>query len=250
MFKMIATFCGMQYFAVPLNAGDFSIDAEAMLKAVKTQQPALTFIAYPNNPTGNLFDRDTIRQIIKVSPGLVVIDEAYFAFSSQSFLDEIGQYPNAVLMRTVSKLGLAGARLGMLIGRREWIAQIDKVRLPYNINAYTQAAATYLLGHVGAFRVPTDRLIAERGTLAVALDKLAVRFPGVARFDSEANFILIRLPDAAAVFAALKARKILVKNTSQAHPLLHDTLRITIGAPAENAAFLAALNSILETQYA
>jgi histidinol-phosphate aminotransferase len=153
-------------------------------------------------------------------------------------------------MRTVSKLGLAGARLGILIGRREWIAQIDKVRLPYNINVYTQAAATYLLAHVSAFREQTDRLIAERTVLAAELDKLFAYFPNASRYSSEANFILVRLPDAAQIFAALKARKILVKNTSQAHPLLHDTLRITIGSPAENAAFVAALTSILETQHA
>jgi histidinol-phosphate aminotransferase len=250
MFKMIATFCGMEYVGVPLNTADFAIDTMAMLRAIETHQPALTFIAYPNNPTGNLFDRDAIRQIIKASSGLVVIDEAYFAFSSKSFLDEIGQYPNAVLMRTVSKLGLAGARLGMLIGRREWIAQFDKVRLPYNINCYTQAAATYLLRHVGKFREQTNTLMAERATLALALDKLVARLPGAKRFNSEANFILVRLPNAANVFAALKANKILVKNTSQAHPLLHDTLRITIGSPPENAALIAALTSILETQYA
>ena len=250
MFNMIATFCGLQYIGVPLKADDFSLDAEAMLAAVAEHQPSLTFIAYPNNPTGNLFDRDDIRKIIRASPGLVVIDEAYFAFSSQSFLDEISQFPNAVLMRTVSKLGLAGVRLGVLIGQRAWLAEVDKVRLPYNINSFTQAAATFLLENVSEFIAQTKVLVAERTAMAANLARLFARFPGALCFPSEANFVLIRVPNAAAVFAALKARKILVKNTSQSHTLMQDTLRITIGSPAENAAFLTALTSILESQYA
>jgi histidinol-phosphate aminotransferase len=250
MFKMIATFCGLQYIGVPLKADDFSLDAEPMLAAVAEHQPALTFIAYPNNPTGNLFDRARINKIIEASPGLVVIDEAYFAFSSQSFLGELSRFPNVLLMRTVSKLGLAGVRLGMLIGRREWIAEIDKVRLPYNVNSFTQAAATYLLNNVQAFVEQTDVLVGERVALAEKLDQLFARIPGTSCFSSEANFILIRVPNAGAVFAELKARKILIKNTSQAHPLLHDTLRITIGSPSENTAFLTALTSILESQHA
>ena len=250
MFKMIATFCGMTYVNVPLKTADFSLDADAMLAAVNEHQPALTFIAYPNNPTGNLFDRDGIRKIIRASSGLVVIDEAYFAFSSNSFLEELCEFPNAVLMRTVSKLGLAGVRLGMLIGRRKWIAAVDKVRLPYNINSFTQAAATYLLDNIAAFVEQTEVLIAERTALAANLDRLFARFPGTQRFPSEANFVLLRMPNAPIVFAELKARKILVKNTSQSHVLLHDTLRITIGLPAENAAFLTALTSILESHHA
>jgi histidinol-phosphate aminotransferase len=250
MFKMIATFCGLQYIGVPLKADDFSLDADAMLAAVAEHQPALTFIAYPNNPTGNLFDRDSIYKIIEASPGLVVIDEAYFAFSSQSFLTEMGEFPNAVLMRTVSKLGLAGVRLGMLVGRREWIAEVDKVRLPYNINSFTQAAATFLIENVGEFVAQTTVLLAERTSMAANLGRLFARLPGTLCFPSEANFVLIRVPNAAAVFAELKAQKILVKNTSQGHALLHDTLRIAIGSPAENTAFLTALTSILESQYA
>ncbi len=250
MFKMIATFCNLKYVGVPLRADDFALDETAMLDAIATHRPALTFIAYPNNPTGNLFDRVAIRRVIEASPGLVVIDEAYFAFSSESFLNEFGQYPNAVLMRTVSKLGLAGARLGILVGPSAVIAEINKVRLPYNINSYTQAAATYLLQHVDAFRAQTDILVTERGRLEAALDGLFARVPGAARFPSEANFVLVRLPNAVEVFEGLKARKILVKNTSHAHPLLHNTLRITIGSPAENAALLDALNSLLVPHYA
>lgn len=250
MFKMIATFCAMDYVGVPLKAADFSLDEAAMLAAIEEHQPALTFLAYPNNPTGNLFDAAAVRNIIRASPGLVVIDEAYFAFSSGSFLAEIDQYPNAVLMRTVSKLGLAGARLGMLIGASQWLSQIDKVRLPYNINSFTQSAATYLLDHAEEFTRQTTVLVAERVLMAERLAALFARHPGAAQFPSEANFILIRVPNAAHVFAELKARKILVKNTSQSHALLHDTLRITIGSSDENNAFLAALTDILEPRHA
>ena len=180
----------------------------------------------------------------------MVIDEAYFAFSSESFLSEIDQYPNAVLMRTVSKLGLAGARLGMLIGASNWLSQLDKVRLPYNINSFTQSAATYLLDHAEEFTRQTTVLVAERALMAERLGALFARQEGTAQFPSEANFILIRVPNAARIFAELKARKILVKNTSQSHALLHDTLRITIGSPDENTAFLAALTDILESRHA
>jgi histidinol-phosphate aminotransferase len=243
MFKMIATFCGLNYIGVPLRA-DFSLDQPALLAAVAREQPALTFIAYPNNPTGNLFDRRSVREIIAATGrygGLVVIDEAYFAFSAESFLDEIVSHPNAVLMRTVSKLGLAGIRLGMLIGRTEWLAQFDKLRLPYNINALTQAAAIFAMRHYDALLLQTRTLQAERTRVAAQIDGME----HVQRFTSDANFILIRVPDATQTFERLLSRKILVKNTSSSHPLLTNTLRLTVGTPAENDALIAALqNSI------
>lgn len=239
MFRMIATFCGLEYIGVPLNA-DFTLDRPALFDAIARKQPAITFIAYPNNPTGNLFDHASIRELIAATGqygGLVVIDEAYVAFSTSTFLDEIAQYPNAVLMRTVSKLGLAGIRLGMLIGRPEWLAQFDKLRLPYNVNALTQAAAGFAMRHYDAFLQQAQLLKAERTRVALALDRIG----GITRFPSEANFILIRVPDASRTFERLLSRKILVKNTSTAHPLLTNTLRITVGTPAENDAIIAAL---------
>ncbi len=239
MFKMIATFCGLEYVGVPLHA-DFSLDGTAVLAAIEREQPAVTFIAYPNNPTGNLFDRESIREIIAGAGqygGLVVIDEAYFAFAQESFLDEITGYPNAVLMRTVSKLGLAGIRLGMLIGHAKWLAQFDKLRLPYNINVLTQVAAGYAIQHYDALLAQTDILKIERGRVAKALDLIE----GIQRFVSEANFILIRVSDATQTFQRLLSRKILVKNMSASHPLLTNTLRLTIGTPAENDALIAAL---------
>ncbi len=246
MFKMIATFCGLRYVGVPLTA-DFEIDTDATLAAIHKHQPAVIFLAYPNNPTGNLFDRDAIRAVIRAATGLVVIDEAYFAFSSQSFLNEVHQYQNVLLMRTVSKLGLAGLRLGLLVGSKNWLQAIDKVRLPYNINVLTQAAATVALENIDQFTVQTNTLIHERAKMALVLDKMFSAYPLARQYASEANFILIRLPPATgvAVFEYLCAQRILVKNTGASHPLLHDTLRITIGSPTENQAFLVALQSAL-----
>ncbi len=245
MFKMIATFCGLRYVGVSLRE-DFSLDLPAVLAAIARERPAVAFIAYPNNPSGNLFDRVAIRTIVAAlakHDGLAVIDEAYFAFSPETFLDEISQYDNAVLLRTVSKLGLAGIRLGLLIGRPRWLNEFDKLRLPYNINVLTQAAARYALGHYGALLAQTRILTQERERVAAALD----RIPGVTRFPSDANFILIRVADAAGTYAALLSRRILVKNTSASHPLMHNTLRLSIGTPAENDTLLAALPASLTT---
>ncbi len=243
MFRMIATFCGLRYVGVPLRE-DFSLDAGALMAAIRTEQPAVIFLAYPNNPTGNLFDRSVLREVILEAAtfgGLVVIDEAYFAFSRATFLDEIANHANAVLMRTVSKLGLAGVRLGMLIGRRQWLAEFDKLRLPYNINALTQAAAGYAMRHYPALIDQAAMLVNERARLAASLGVM----PRVQCFASDANFVLIRVPDAAIVFKQLLSRRILVKNTSHTHPLLANTLRLTVGTPAENDQLIAALQDLL-----
>ena len=204
-------------------------------------RPAVVFIAFPNNPTGNLFDREAIRAIIKAAPGLVVIDEAYFAFSPDSWLDEIAQYPNAVLMRTVSKLGLAGLRLGLAVGTREWIREFEKLRMPYNVSSLDAAAAELLLGHREAFARQTAAILAERGRLERDLDAMA----GVERFASAANFILVRLPDGPGAFDALRQRGILVRTFHGSHPLLANCLRLTVGTPDENTRMLEALAAAL-----
>ena len=240
MFKMIATFCGLRYEGVPLNS-EFAIDIGATRIAINKHQPAVIFIAYPNNPTGNLFSRDAIREIINISPGLVVIDEAYFAFASRSFLDEIANFPNAVLMRTVSKLGLAGLRLGFLAGHPEWIRQFDKVRLPYNINSLTQTGATFALKHYPALLEQAATLCTERTRMSAALSAMS----GVVVFPSQANFVLIKVQDSEKTFKALLSRKILVKHTGASHPMLQNTLRITVGTNAENTALLNALRDII-----
>ncbi len=242
MYRLIAEFTGMRYVGVPLTP-DFALDEAALLEAIAANQPALIFLAYPNNPTGNAFDAAVMDRVIRAAPGLVVVDEAYHAFADGlSFLEAVLHYDNLLVMRTLSKLGLAGLRLGYLVGRPEWIDEFDKLRLPYNVNVLTQRAATYVLEHLHVLEAQAGRIVAERGHLAAALGAL----PGVRVYDSRANFLLVRLPAASEVFEGLKRRGVLVKNLAGTHPLLSDCLRVTVGTPEDNARLLAALEAELE----
>lgn len=243
MYRMIARFVGMDYVGVPLNATDFSLDTEAMLAAIAQHQPALVFLAYPNNPTGNLFAADAVEAIIAATPGLVVLDEAYFAFTDASFMQRLGDYPNLLLMRTVSKLGLAGLRLGLLVGPKPWLTEFEKLRLPYNINSLTQISADFALAHHEIFAAQVQRIRADRADLQQALAAL----PGITVYPSAANFILFRTPACQGdrLFQALLKAGILIKNLSAASALLQDCLRVTVGRPEENQAFLTALRAAL-----
>jgi len=241
MYRMIATFCGLQHVGVPLKP-DFSLDLPAMLEAIAEHHPAIVFLAYPNNPTGNLFDVADIEQILDSTEGLVVVDEAYHAFSSRSFMPRLGEWDNLLVLRTVSKMGLAGIRLGMLAGPPAWIAELDKLRMPYNINTLTRITAEYALEHHEVLDEQTKSIREERTILAAALAAL-----GLEVFPSEANFLLVRAPkgQAAALFEGLRQRRILIKNLHAPDTLLEDCLRITVGRPDENAAVIAALEELL-----
>lgn len=241
MYQMSTLLTNLEFIGVPLTV-DLQLDMPAMLSAIATQRPAVIYLAYPNNPTGALFDVAAMEQIIAAAPNsLVVIDEAYQPFAERSWMPRAAEFANVVVMRTVSKLGLAGIRLGYLAGRPEWIAEFDKVRPPYNINVLTQATAEFLLDHVAVLDDQAAQLRAERQQLAAALAVL----PGVTVFPSAANFLLVRFPDAAKIFDALFAAGILVKNVSKMHVLLTNCLRLTVGAPHENAQLLAALRAAL-----
>lgn len=242
MYKMIATFLNMPYVGVPLRS-DFCLDRAAMLQAIAQHQPAVVFLAYPNNPTGNLFDDADLQAIIQASDGLVVIDEAYHAFAGKTWMERLSQYDNVFVMRTVSKMGLAGLRLGLLAGHPDWLREFDKVRLPYNINVLTQASAQFALHHQAVLDEQTQRITRDREQLLSDLRQLA----GIEVFPSQANFILFRtaLDKADAVFQSLKEQKVLIKNLSHAGGLLRDCLRVTVGTPEENAAFLSALRLAL-----
>lgn len=242
MYKMIATYTDMDYVGVPLN-DDFSLNETALLGAIAEQQPAVVFLAYPNNPTGNLFDANVIEKVIAAAPGLVVIDEAYHAFAEQSYMPKVMDYDNVVVMRTLSKLGLAGLRLGLLAGSEAWLNEFDKVRLPYNINVLTQATAEFALIHKDIFDQQTAEIRKERSALFSALANMK----GLQVFPSSANFILFRTPagQADAIFAGLKEQGVLIKNLNSAGGLLQDCLRVTVGKAEENAAFLAALQTVL-----
>jgi histidinol-phosphate aminotransferase len=241
MYQISTALANLEFTGVPLTA-DLQLDMPAMLSAIASRRPAVIYLAYPNNPTGALFDVAAMERIIVAAPNsLIVIDEAYQPFAGHSWMPRAAEFPNLVVMRTVSKLGLAGIRLGYLAGRQEWIAEFDKVRPPYNINVLTQATAVFLLDHVTVLDAQAALLRAEREQLRAALAGL----PGVTVFPSAANFLLVRVSDAAKIFDALLEARILVKNVSKMHVLLTNCLRITVGAPHENAQLLAALQLAL-----
>lgn len=240
MYEMSARFDGCRYVGVPLTA-DFALDREAMLAAIARERPAVIFIAWPNNPTGRPFERAAVDAILDAAPGLVVLDEAYLPFAQDTWAPQLAQRPNLLVLRTFSKLGLAGIRLGYLAGAPALVAEIDKLRPPYNVNALTLATADLLLDHLAVLDAQAAELRAGRDRLLTALRAL----PGVTVFDSAANFLLFRVADADRVFASLKRQRVLIKNVSRAHPLLAGCLRTTVGTAEENRAFLAALTCAL-----
>src|SRR5688572_12582930 len=243
MYRVSAIVAGMRFEGVPLTA-DFALDEAALLEAIERHQPALTWLAYPNNPTGNLFPREALRRVVEAAPGLVVVDEAYYPFSGgATLMDEVGRHPNLVVVRTVSKLGLAGLRIGIAAGPPDWMREFEKLRPPYNVNALSAAAGELLLERREVLDAQARAIVAERTRLEAALDAL----PGARRFPSAANFVLVRVPDAPRAFGALEARGILVRNLHGSHPLLAHCLRLTVGTADENAKLIEALASALES---
>ncbi len=241
MYKMIAAFTGMQYVGVPLT-DDFSLDLPAVLEAVRRHRPALVFLAYPNNPTGNLFDPDAITRIIEAAPGLVVVDEAYYAFTDASFIPQLAQFPNLLVMRTFSKLGMAGLRLGFLAGAERWLGHLEKLRLPYNVGVLPQLVAEILLQHHDVLMQQAAKIRQDRTWLYERL----VGTVDVRAYPSEANFILFRVDHAGKVFEGLKQRNILIKNLHGAHPALDHCLRVTVGTPEQNELFVTALQESIQ----
>jgi histidinol-phosphate aminotransferase len=242
MYPRSAQFAGMDFIGVPLKA-DFTLDLPAMLAAIKEHQPKLVFIAYPNNPTGNLYDADDIVAIIEAlgDTGIAVVDEAYEPFARTSFMERLPQHDNLVVMRTLSKLGLAGIRLGYMSCHARLMEQFEKVRPPYNVNILTQVAAEFALDHVDVLNDQAASINAERSRMMAALSA----FPGVEVFPSAANFLLLRVPDADKTVAAMVAEKVLIKNLSKMHPLLANCIRVTVSTPQENTVFLNILTASL-----
>jgi len=243
MYHMIATFVGVECVQVPLRGGDFSLDMEAMHVALEAHRPAVVFLAYPNNPTGNLFAEEELVSIAQRAPGLVVIDEAYHAFAGASFMDRLAQFDNVVVLRTLSKLGLAGLRVGVAIGAAAWLDEFNKIRLPYNINTLSQVTASFALDHAAVFAEQTAAICRDRTWLTERLASLR----GIRVYESHANFILFKVPPGTAtpVWTQLKDRGVLIKNLHGSHPQLEDALRVTVGKPEENQAFLDALVAVM-----
>ena len=247
MYAMSAQLQGLKFIGVDLTP-DFELDEAAMLDAIRQHKPSITYLAYPNNPTANLWDDAVIENIINTvgeQGGLVVLDEAYQPFSSKSYIDRIEKHRHVLLLRTLSKFGLAGVRLGYMIGPKALIAEIDKVRPPYNISVLNYECALFALAHQDVFAAQARQLVAQRALVFAALERMA----GVKAWKSDANMILLRVlgegDRAAKTFEGLKTRKVLVKNISKMHPLLANCLRVTVGTAEENALMLAALEKSL-----
>ena len=237
MYGMNAVLTGMRAVPVPLRE-DFSLDADAFVARMREVRPALVFLAYPNNPTGVLYPQRDVEAILGAAEGLVVLDEAYHVFAQASFLPRLAEFPNLVVLRTLSKMGLAGIRLGYLAGAPAWLEQLNKVRQVYNVNVLTEAAAAFALEHLDVLEAQAARIRSDRAALAKALAGMK----GVEVFPSQANFVLVRVPDAARTFERLRAQAVLVKNL---HPALAGCLRVTVGTPEENRILLSAMKEAL-----
>ncbi len=243
MYAMSARLQGLAFHGVPLTP-EFELDGPAMLAAIEAHRPAITYIAYPNNPTANLWDDTVIDAIIAAAGrigGLVVMDEAYQPFSSRTYMQRMAGHSHVLLMRTLSKFGLAGVRIGYMAGPKALITQIDKLRPPYNISVLNAECALFALEHESVFAAQAAEVRAQRERLCAALQGL----PGVRTWRSDANMVLVRVPNAQKAFDGLKARGVLVKNVSSMHPLLDNCLRLTVGTAEENAMMLAALQESL-----
>ena len=247
MYGLSAKLQGLKFVGVPLDA-DFELDEAAMLAAIAEHQPSIVYLAYPNNPTANLWNDAVLEKIIAAAPGLVVMDEAYQPFAGKSFMDRVAGYEHVLLMRTMSKFGLAGVRIGYMVGRTALIDEIDKVRPPYNISVLNAECGLFALEHADVFAAQAQDIVEQR---AIVLEVLG-GMPGVRAYKSDANMVLVRLlythaggSMADTVFQRMKARGVLVKNVSAMHPLLANCLRLTVGTAEENVAMLAALKESL-----
>ena len=243
MYAMSAQLQGLRFVGVPLTA-DFELDEAAMLAAIERERPAIVYLAYPNNPTANLWDDAVIDRLIAAQGaqgGLVVIDEAYQPFAARSYLERAASYQHVLVMRTLSKFGLAGVRLGYLAGPAALIAEVDKVRPPYNVSVLNCECALFALEHAEVFAEQAREIRTQRERIFLTLG----RMKAVKSWPSEANMILVRVPDASKTFEGMKARGVLVKNVSKMHPLLANCLRLTVGTAEENSQMLAALEQSL-----
>lgn len=240
MYEMIAKFTHLKHITLPLNK-QFDLEIDVCLNLIQTHQPKLIFLAYPNNPTANCFNKESIKKIIQSTNALVVLDEAYYAYTNKSFIGELSVFNNLVVMRTISKIGLAGLRLGLLIGTKPTITQLNKLRLPYNINALSQASAYFFLTHFESLLQQTQTIIAQRKQLIQALNTLNT----INAYPSETNFILFKAENSRQLFNYLLENNILIKNLCK-HPKLADCLRVSIGTESENQLFLQTVSDFYD----
>ena len=258
MYPLAAHLHHMDFHAVPLRP-DFQLDEAAMLAAIESLRPALLWLSHPNNPTGTLWDEAAMARLIEAqgrAGGIAVIDEAYQPFAARTWLDAARQRPaehaHVLVMRTLSKFGLAGVRVGYLMGDERLISQIDKARPPYNLGSLNIECALFALEHAGVFDEQARLIRQERERLQASLHRL----PGTRPYPSEGNMVLLRVApegapasEAAAfarrVFEGMKTRGVLVRDVSAMHPMLAGCLRLTVGSASDNARMLAALTAAL-----
>jgi len=239
MYRHIALSLGWRVEEVPLTPS-FQLDEAELMKRAAACSPRLSVFASPNNPTGNLFDRGVMERYIGVAPGIVVIDEAYHDFAGGSVVGMLGRHRNLVVLQTLSKIGLAALRLGILLADTDLVAELNKVRLPYNVGSFSQVAARTVLEDSGFLESQIRMILEERARVAAALERL----PGVTVFPSDANFILLRTDrHSRTVFDELRRSGVLVRDLGGNPGMLHGCLRVTVGVPAENDAFLAAMRA-------
>ena len=243
MFEVLADQYAVPFRALPLDS-EFDIDSDGWIDGLMEADPALIFIPQPNNPTGNLFSKDRLAKIVESTQALIVIDEAYTAFTDADYLDWAIRYPNVVVMRTLSKVGLAGSRFGMLIGHPDWIVEFDKIRLPYNINVLTQTVVQFALERAPTLEEQSGKIRQERRRLTTLLEER-----GFSVWPSEANFVVVdcETHSARSLFEGLKQYRILVKCLDGSHPRLANTLRLTVGAPEESNALFGALDQLVSS---
>lgn len=241
MYKLISEFIGVRVVEVPLTE-TFSLQVDKICEAINENKPSIVFLACPNNPTGTLWPIEDVEKIIQQTQGLVVIDEAYAPFSSFSMMPLVDKYSNALMLRTFSKMGLAGLRFGWMAGSKQWLSELNKLRLPYNINALTQASIQFALENMSVFNDQAKQICEQREQLFLAMqgiDELQV-------FPSEANFLLFKMRQSSAdkVFASLLEQKVIIKNVAN-NNLLKNCLRVTVGTESENEIFINALKRSL-----
>ncbi|MBI5665011.1 MAG: aminotransferase class I/II-fold pyridoxal phosphate-dependent enzyme [Nitrospirae bacterium] len=238
MYGIISQALGERKIEIPLD-NEFDLDTGAFMKAIKTRNPKLIFLSSPNNPTGNCFSEDRILKIIRQSKGLVIVDEAYQPFSDKrSFIPLIKKYKNLIVLRTLSKIGLAGLRVGFMIAGADIINEVNKVRLPFNVNSLSQKVAAEALKNRRQLKSDIRLIISERKRLF----KEMVKLDGIKPYPSDANFIFFKVADGDKVYGDLLKKGILIRNMKG---VADGCLRVTVGTHKENAAFINTIKKIL-----
>ena len=241
MYRITSLILGREVKEVALDE-NFDIDVESTLEMIRAEDPDIVFLATPNNPTGNSFSEEKVLEILEASPGAVVVDEAYCDFSKKSYIPHIEKYENLLILRTMSKTGFAGARLGMLFSRPQVAGEVNKARLPYNINSLSQQVMSFVLERPEIIERGVSLILSERERLRDALE----RIDSICVYPTDANFFLIRVPDADFLFTELVKNDILVRRFGEGGRLA-GCLRVTVGTREENDSLIKALVGIFSS---